>query len=275
MSKDLTNTTAQAVTHFRNGDIQAGIMLLDQVYDILFQYNGSDSLYHQKNAFFEAYKLLIGISQDHKARYELVIQYGVPRSGSTLIWQICNAIYPGLVIKTHDAVDTGGKSILSVRDPRDTLVSRWQIRLGKQALADPPKMTVGQITGGANVIKQDLAKLIAFIAAHGDPGRMLIIRYESAFAEGNLKLIGQLMEFLRVDLDRNQADELAVKFSMTNNQKISEQFASFDEYDDQSHIHGNHINSGRPGRWREFILSSQQQTVEELFEEEMAFFGYH
>jgi hypothetical protein len=274
MSKDLTSITAQAVACIGKGKVQEGVALLDRVYEFLYHYDGRESLYHPKKAFFDAYMLLIGVSPDHKARYELIIQYGVPRSGSTLIWQICDAIYPGLVIKTHDAVDTGGKSILSVRDPRDTLVSRWQIRLAKQGLSAAPKMTNGQIIGGADVIKRDLGKLMAFIAAQDDPERMLIIRYEIAFFEGNLKLIRQLKKFLNVDLSRGQEEEFAGKFSIANNKKISEQLASFDEYDDKSHIHGNHINGARPGKWRDFITLPQQHIVEKLFKEELIFFGY-
>src|SRR5260370_37862012 len=54
------------------------------------------------------------------------ICYGVPRSGSTLVYQLISGIYPQGVVKTHRYCSQRVKTTATYRDFRDALVSLWR-----------------------------------------------------------------------------------------------------------------------------------------------------
>ena len=73
---------------------------------------------------------------------------GMPRSGSTVVWQIANALLPGLVMRSHcyihtraDEFEEGGElefglgkdvneipTIVTVRDPFDAFISHERVK---------------------------------------------------------------------------------------------------------------------------------------------------
>ncbi|MFQ5492390.1 MAG: hypothetical protein ACE5GE_16895, partial [Phycisphaerae bacterium] len=62
-------------------------------------------------------------ANDHlQAEDVAVVVYGVPRSGTTFIWQLLNDLFPdGGVVKTHDWLDVAGEVpvVATIRDWRD------------------------------------------------------------------------------------------------------------------------------------------------------------
>src|SRR5205085_2374883 len=52
--------------------------------------------------------------------------YGIPRSGSTLVYQLISGIYPEGVAKTHRYCPHRVKTAVSFRDFRDVVVSLWR-----------------------------------------------------------------------------------------------------------------------------------------------------
>ena len=55
-----------------------------------------------------------------------VVCYGIPRSGSTLIYQLVSGIFPEGVAKTHRYCSHRVKTTVSFRDFRDVVVSLWR-----------------------------------------------------------------------------------------------------------------------------------------------------
>src|SRR2546423_283897 len=66
--------------------------------------------------------------------------YGIPRSGSTLVYQLISGIYPAGVAKTHRYCHHRVKTAVSFRDFRDVVVSLWR-------RSNPAKMD-GQMNEG-------------------------------------------------------------------------------------------------------------------------------
>ena len=58
-----------------------------------------------------------------------LVTYGIPRSGSTWLYQVCCELLGTGVIKTHDFLDLPGVPVVAtIRDPRDAIISHWRFR---------------------------------------------------------------------------------------------------------------------------------------------------
>src|SRR5947209_17214504 len=68
------------------------------------------------------YKSLEGVDE---VEIEFIC-YGVPRSGSTLVYQLISGVYPQGVVKTHRYCSQRVKTTASYRDFRDVVVSLWR-----------------------------------------------------------------------------------------------------------------------------------------------------
>src|SRR5437879_12535868 len=67
------------------------------------------------------YKSLEGVDE---VEIEFIC-YGIPRSGSTLVYQLISGVYSQGVVKTHRYCSQRVKTTASYRDFRDVVVSLW------------------------------------------------------------------------------------------------------------------------------------------------------
>lgn len=168
-----------------------------------------------------------------------IIICGIPRSGSTFVWQIFNSIFPGIE-STHPAAwEPDGKThaIITIRDPRDVLASRYRVRLSR----DPKTGGVIGLEAEFHVMKwmfESVAKI--------KKGPYTILRYENFY--NNYNVIYDLLEQqFYVKVDRKFLNEC---FSLEANKKRAAEIKNFNSFDTHK-IHGDHIGLVIPGSYKQ------------------------
>jgi len=192
--------------------------------------------------------------------------YGVPRSGSTLIYQIVSSLYQEGVAKVHRYSDLPVKTVASYRDFRDVVVSRWRV-------GDPQnrfrKMTGSEVEMFANRILGQVKELDRY-AERPD---VCLLRYEEFFRKPEL-IFSALQSRFGIVVPPAQQNRLIKKFSLAANRRIAERLKTFQDVDPKTEIHGQHIYRGEVGGWREFVDDQGAGRLQQLFKPALVRYGY-
>lgn len=163
----------------------------------------------------------------------MIFTYGIPRSGSTLIWRIANYIYNGEVFKTHDFKYDKVKYIISIRHPYDIVISL--LNCG----------ACGDIHSAMNHFKRAYSEYERYLKSDHD---YIILKYED-FYNNHLYAIEQISKFLNIsEVDPNILDKISLDSAL----KISDRLKKFSKYDKETLIHGNHINGVVHDQWKNY-----------------------
>lgn len=173
-----------------------------------------------------------------------VIQFSLPRTGSTVVWNALRAMLPGTKVpKRHDLSFLSrspfcrSKIVCTVRHPADIICSM----LGVSELEPTPEAVAGKIRELRDHGLPDL------LAIRHRPGT-LFLRYEE-FYEDFDALFDRLGDFLGVEADAQTRAEFRERFDIRKVRERSESLGGFGNFDTTDHIHGRHVSehSGRPG----------------------------
>jgi len=195
-----------------------------------------------------------------------VVCYGIPRSGSTLVYQLISGIYPQGVAKTHRYCPHRVKTTVSFRDFRDVVVSLW--RRSNPAALDR-RMTreeVEKFTGTCRLRIEELDRYF-------ERGGICPLRYEE-FAPNPALVFSALESAFGIVVTPERAAELIAESTIEKNAAIAQKLGSFKTIDPGSQIHGNHIYRGEIGGWRQFVEGAAAEHLEELLREPLRRYGY-
>ena len=192
--------------------------------------------------------------------------YGIPRSGSTLVYQLISGIYPEGVAKTHRYCPHRVKTAVSFRDFRDVVVSLWR-------RSNPDKvdrqMKQAEIEKFAGLCQDRVKDLNHYF----DRGGICPLRYED-FATKPATVFDAVKKTFGIAVSPEKITELVDRYSFEKNREVSERLSSFKQIDPESQIHGNHIYRGEIGGWRQFIRDRDAERLELLLEEPLRRYGY-
>ena len=195
-----------------------------------------------------------------------VVCYGIPRSGSTLIYQLVSGIYPKGVAKTHRYCPHRVKTTVSFRDFRDVVVSLWR-------RSNPTKldrgMTEEEVEKFAGICRERIEELDRYF----ERGGICALRYEE-FASNPALVFSAFEKSFGVTVASEKASQLIAEFSIEKNAAIAEKLGSFKQIDPASQIHGNHIFRGEVGGWRQFVTGRAAERLEEMLAEALRRYGY-
>lgn len=192
--------------------------------------------------------------------------YGIPRSGSTLVYQLIAGICPAGVAKTHSYCDHPVKTLVSYRDFRDITVSGWR---GFDPAHLQRRMTEGEIRTCADLCRANVRVLDRYFR-RSDVCRL---KYEE-FA-GKPELIFSAIESaFGIVVPVARIAELVRRHSLAENKRISERLEHFSQCDPKNQIHGNHIYRGEVGSWRDFVDERGAELLESLLRPCLAQYGY-
>lgn len=233
----------------------------------------------------------------------VIVQFGVERSGTTLIYQILEDIAsqflgPDVLLKkTHNyrpELCTPDNLILcSFRDFRDVLVSLWKVHKKKEnrggswmpldlSAIDRSKyinaecgkttlrITRSEIDNWAQYIKIAVSAMDKYRASSA---QCVLLRYED-FRDNYGVIFTALENALDVVLNEEFRKEMSVKHSIESNKKIAEKFKHFGEYDKTSLIHGDHVYKGSIGGWKEFVPEDLHGYLESSLSDALKKWGY-
>ena len=180
---------------------------------------------------------------------KIIIQFGMIRSGSTLIYNILKELFPDYtIIKTH-AHSRNWKEIFlkkiplvcTYRDPLDIICSsikRYE-KLGTREVIDEQIKELKQ-NGFDDFIK--LEKIPRFVDKN-----KLNLKYENFYNNFDY-IFKELEDFFNIQISSNLRSKIERKLSIEEVKEKTRKFKTFEEYDINSHWHGKHIsnNNGIP-----------------------------
>jgi len=191
---------------------------------------------------------------------------GIPRSGSTLIWQILKTVFPEMEIpQTHPAAwePDGSFVVSSIRHPCDVAASRYRVRLSRGSEAD----------GGTKGLEAEMVVMKEhYDALHFVRGyRGKLLRYEEFYNDYDV-IFKMIRERLWTNVSRETQDEISAKYSVKENKERADKQKSFRTFDEEK-IHGAHIGVIHPGMWR-LLPDWQRDQIEDFCKPIAAEWGY-
>lgn len=186
-----------------------------------------------------------------------VYTYGIPRSGSTLVWNTTKLILGERPIKTHDYHIKYDKNIISYRHPYDICVSL---------------VNCGACGEYKSAVRHFITSYNKFIQYKKDDKRNLFLKYEDFWDDYDY-LIDNISNHLGVTVSKVEKSSIIMNTCVDEAQKISDKFKKFSKYDTESLIHGNHINGINPEQWKQL----KQDQLNELtkLDEYVKIMGYN
>jgi len=200
-----------------------------------------------------------------------IIQFGPPRTGSTLLWNVTRTLYPDeKVIKKHK-LDKFHKSIfcrshilVSIRNPLDAISSSIE----RYEQKPTPEVIEKHIKEYEKNGIWDVLKI-------SDLKRVCILKYEDFafnwdFMFSNIEsLVGRKFPQDRVMLCKK-------KYSIEAVIQKAESLGNFSKHDPTDHIHGKHISKskGRPNHYIDFLSPDAANRAYSHFEPFFKKFDY-
>lgn len=186
--------------------------------------------------------------------------FGIPRSASTFVWQFTRDLLGDGVVKTHSFLDVAAPVVVTIRDPRDVVVSywRWQGMVG-----NPTREDLVRLAGMCRIWFWTLDRYI-------DRGPVLLlefsdlVRHPWMWCREVCKHVGKMQPDQWIQ-------DVAARYSLTANRERSE---AAGEYDPETQLHREHCHEGRPGTWRKFVTGEDRELLEKLLDEPLTKWGY-
>jgi len=175
---------------------------------------------------------------------------GIPRSGSTLVWQLISEVFPKVKIgKTHPAAwePDGSFIIVTIRNPYDVGASRFRHRTLRDQTGLVNIANLAGLDAELNEMIKHFAPLTAWVK---ELPEMALLRYEDFY--NNYDLIFDLIEErLNKIVPMALRDTIKDKFSLDKNRKRCAQPVVKGE--NRFRMGPGHIGTVTPGLWRSII----------------------
>ena len=199
-----------------------------------------------------------------------IYQYSISRSGSTVIWQILKYIFPDHTIcKKHQPPQDTVKTVITYRDPRDRVASKWRKR---NQNPDRQVTSRQQLQFLLDDNETQFNCLREYLESHSADNYLLLC-YEH-FYENFDYLFPRLETFFDITITQEQRQYIHDHFNVNSNKAVADSMPTFDAIDYNSGIHGNHIctrTKGAPGCWRRLIHPSLQKTYLSQLKKQMTY----
>jgi hypothetical protein len=196
-----------------------------------------------------------------------VVQFGIPRSGSTFVWQcLCDLLPDGGVIKTHDWLDVDAPVVVTLRDFRDVIVSRWRL-LGGDGV-----MTREEIYQECGLVRHPAWVLERYVSERQS---LRVVRYETDIAGDSPDKAAVVRECAALvgvpEWPWEKCDDIAAEHSIDRNRELSPRVGG---YDSRTLLHFGHVHEGEVGGWKKFVRVENWQLVNDLLGDLLEKWGY-
>lgn len=200
-----------------------------------------------------------------------IIQFGPPRTGSTLVWNSLRAVFPGERIPKLHSLDFYRKSCLNpskivctVRNPLDALVSS----IRRYGLEPTPEVVARQI---AEFRANGMDDVLAIAERSGT----LLLRYEEFVRDFDV-LFDELGRFFGVKIAEETRRAFSAEFDVREVKRKSDELGAFANFDHGDHIHGRHVSDGlgSPGQHAGFLGENEREEILRAFRPFCERFGY-
>lgn len=198
--------------------------------------------------------------------------YSVGRSGSTLIRQVVEELFPNAdVLSSHDTVNEDTKLIIVYRDFRDVLVSHWRVH---------EDIDLDMLKNGYKAPEYELDKYINTILKRIETGlnvlakrsNVLLLKYELFYNNFNY-IFDKIEKHFDVNITEENREQIEKKYNIQSNKKRQQKFSSFKDWDDKG-IHGLHIYKGEINSWENIVHDSYKDKMNKIMYPHLEKWGY-
>ncbi len=199
--------------------------------------------------------------------FRKIIQFGVPRSGSTLIYNVIKALLPyARVKKVHDLRGVGESLpiVCTYRNPLDVMAS----------LFESQKIELNQASLERQIVLLNLSGIWDAVRV-SDQSNTLMLRYENFYCD-LAGAVRSVAEFLDVKVTEEKVGRITQKLRLESVVEHTAGLRDFSEVDKKTKFHGNHVSRfrGEPGYHVEVFDSEQIELISRSFYFFMRRFGY-
>lgn len=187
-----------------------------------------------------------------------VIQFGIPRSGSTLVYNLLQEVLPAphFILKTHALrpKDLDQKIVATYRHPMDVMASVFE-------------------SHSLEINEAELRKQLFLLSKHGlwdifelrDRPNALLLRYET-FVGDFPYLFDRIAGFFQIDIDRETRDRLSEKYDIKRVKQSIDPNKDF-SHKDKRGFHGKHVSrfDGGSGYYTQVFNEEQIAYLERYF----------
>ena len=187
-----------------------------------------------------------------------IIQFSPQRSGSTLVFNILQDLFPTKYVKkqhNYDLEDKKFPTIITYRHPYDciaSLILKDQVSPTNQIIED--KIMLFRKDGWNDFLNQF------------ESSKILFLRYENFYNDIDL-ILNSIEGYFKIHISENKKVKLRNKYKISSVKKEIEKFKSFSEFDPKSHFHGNHISKylGATNSYKKLFNTNQIKILEKHF----------
>ena len=197
-----------------------------------------------------------------------MVQYGPPRSGSTLVYNMMREIFPSKkIFKVHSfrKMCSFLTTVGTYRNPLDSIASSL-LRYGieKPTDGDVQKEIEVFYAAGFNKIPEMMNK-----------NNILMLKYED-FIENHDYIFNSLEDFMDITIETEIKERLKSKYAKEKIKEHIDELKQSQQKDSKGQWHLNHISEykGRPGYHREILTKKQIIMALDAFGDTMRLLGY-
>jgi len=195
-----------------------------------------------------------------------VVQFGPPRSGTTVVYQILCSLMKEST-KTHSEAGvipfTPDYWIGSCRDPRDTMCSFWRVNHHiNESNYETNKIDNKSID---IIFNHYTTNYLNIYESYSKLPNVIWLKYEDYYNNFHY-IFDKLEEVMDIKIDLHLRNLLIEEHSISNNKRFSSKHDNFLQHDssDLSGLHGNHIFSAEPGGWKMIVDEAYHSYMTEL-----------
>jgi len=187
-----------------------------------------------------------------------ILQFSLPRSGSTLVYNVLRELFPRHRIEkchTLDRRNLESTIVATYRNPVDIVASLLLVSNGSVTDANIREQSILLNTQGI----WDLLTI-------RNRSNMLLLRYED-FVDDFDVLFNGIESHFQIGVPHEKRQELSTKYNRKSVQAITERYDDFSQYDSKTHFHGRHISrfNGAPNFARQLLTDEQWNAVGRYF----------
>ncbi len=188
---------------------------------------------------------------------DAIIIAGWPASGSTPLFQIAQNLGLNPYKKHGKRKKTINFTLFTIRDPRDIICSQAKRKFS----------SIWEEHGSENALLKaaELFTSRKYKEAYYESLKMpnvFMIRYERYFPEKQHLLLDFIADNFNIKLSTKKREDILKSTSIKRNVNIAQKYHTFKNFDEVTHIHGNHIsNKGKSGAWKKDFTPKVKEKV--------------
>lgn len=235
--------------------------------------------------------------------------FSIPRSGGTLVFNLTTQMFKwleingiatwfghdqstlGRAVKKYGALPTqamayfpqyvGLEFAINVyRDFRDCVMSVWRVETADIDITDEKNMVRihdRELQKHISTLKRRIMDLNRFKVGWPDE-RVLLLKYEDFYKNYNLVFDGILNKIntlndLNLNIPEDVRNDIIEEWSRSNVRKMQSKFNSFQEWDTNNNIHGNHVSTGESA-WKQYLHEQDHEELTDIFKDDLIKWGY-